>query len=201
MQLTTARIGNWRHALQIVLLPALFCLLQPTSHATSVLPMSLNEIIDNAPVVFHGICTSNRTERDPVTNFIVTYTSFDVRDALKGDVKATHTIKQIGGTLPGGEQSYQAQGIPTFVVGQEYVVYLAGVSSAGFSSPIGLSQGRFTVEQGDTGKLASNGSTLRSAAEISADGANARAVPARKLALDELKRVTRARSATLVNKP
>ncbi len=201
MQISNARFGNWRNALQIVVLPVLFCLLQPISHATTVLPMSLNEIIDNAPVVIHGICTGNRTERDPVTNLIVTYTSFDVRDVLKGDAKATHTIKQIGGTLAGGEQSYQAQGIPTFVVGQEYVVYLAGVSSAGFSSPIGLSQGRFTVEQTDAGKMASNGSSLRSASESAGDGVSARPAQARRLALDELKQATRARSSSLVNKP
>jgi hypothetical protein len=84
-------------------------------------------------------------ERDPQTNLVVTYTTFAVEDVLKGTVPATHTIKQIGGNLAAEGTTLRVEGIPTFVVGQNYVVFLAGVSSAGFSSPIGLGQGRFSV--------------------------------------------------------
>jgi hypothetical protein len=37
------------------------------------------------------------------------------------------------------------------------VVFLAGVSSAGFSSPIGLSQGKFGIESKASGRRVSNG--------------------------------------------
>jgi hypothetical protein len=83
--------------------------------------------------------------RDRETNLIVTYTTFAVYDVLKGSVDdATYTIKQIGGTIP-GEPSLRIEGIPTFAVGEQYVVFLPRVSSAGFSSPVGMEHGRFHV--------------------------------------------------------
>ena len=116
-----------------------------TAHATSVLPLYLDEIVGTSAVAFEGTCTGNRTERDPATNLVVTYTTFAVKDVLKGNVGATYEIKQVGGSLPGSELHFRVEGVPTFTVGQDYVVFLAGVSSAGFSSPIGLGQGRFDI--------------------------------------------------------
>lgn len=125
------------------------------AQATSVLPLYLDEIVANAAVAFQGICTANRSELDPQTGFVVTYTTFSVTDVLKGAVGASHTIKQLGGRTEniiskGGDG-------PVFAVGGNYVVFLYGVSSAGFSSPVGLSQGQFIVRQGPNGAELSNG--------------------------------------------
>lgn len=125
------------------------------AQAMTVLPLYLDEIVADAQVAFQGICTANRTERDPQTGFVVTYTTFDVREVLKGSAGTTHTIKQVGGRT--GNENYRVEGVPSFVVGQEYVVFLAGVSSAGFSSPVGLSQGQFVVRSGPSGQEISNG--------------------------------------------
>ncbi|MEQ1518832.1 MAG: hypothetical protein ABL931_20315 [Usitatibacteraceae bacterium] len=62
--------------------------------AASVRPMLLDEIIDTSAVAFQGTCVANRSERDPLTNYIVTYTTFEVRDVIKGGVPTTHVIKQ-----------------------------------------------------------------------------------------------------------
>jgi len=128
--------------------------------ATMVLPVDLDRMIGDARVAFEGTCTGNRTARDPQTHLIVTYTTFAVHDVLKGDVGATYEIKQLGGELEGGMR-YKVEGIPKFAVGQDYVVFLAGVSKAGFSSPIGLSQGRFVVTPGADGPEVSNGRDLK----------------------------------------
>jgi hypothetical protein len=129
------------------------------ANATTVIPLYLDELIDQSTVAFEGTCIANRTELDPATHLVVTYTTFEVRDVLKGTVGATHTIKQVGGTLAGGEESgsFKIRGIPTFAVGGDYVVFLAGVSDAGFSSPIGLSQGRFTVSGPAGARRVANG--------------------------------------------
>jgi hypothetical protein len=127
------------------------------ARATTVLPLYLEEIIDTSTVAFEGTCTGNRTERDPETNFVVTYTTFAVHDVLKGSVGTTHEIKQIGGTLPDSKLQYRVEGIPSFGVGQDYVVFLAGVSAAGFSSPIGLQQGKFTVKADGAARTVRNG--------------------------------------------
>lgn len=131
------------------------------ARAASVLPLFLDEMVDTSAVAFQGTCTGNRTERDPATHLVVTYTTFEVHDVLKGNVGATHEIKQVGGTLAAENLRYRVEGIPTFTVGEEYVVFLAGVSSAGFSSPIGLEQGRFSIRAQAAGRSVSNGRDLR----------------------------------------
>ena len=164
-------------------------------NAASVRPMLLDEIIDTAAVGFHGICIANRTERDTATNFIVTYTTFEVRDALKGKVAATHVIKQIGGTMDGGDSGMIVHGVPRFVVGQEYVVFLAGVSSLGFSSPVGLTQGKFAVQDGPAGKSIASGADFRELtarmpqADMPSGGA-----PIRQLRLEAFKEMARSQA-------
>ena len=164
--------------------------------AVSVRLVALNEVIDSAAIVFQGTCTGNRIERDTTTNLIVTYTTFAVSDHLKGDVSSVHTIKQIGGEMPAGELSFKVSGVPNFVVGEEYVVFLAGVSAAGFSSPVGLAQGKFFVQTIPAGKQVSNGRDFRtmmltppSAAVPDAKG------QAQFLGLDDFKQIVRARVA------
>lgn len=123
--------------------------------AASVRPLPLEQIIRDAATAFEGTCVGNRVERDAVTGMIATFTTFEVRDVLKGEVAATHTIKQVGGKL--GNEVFRIEGVPTFTPGQEYVVFLFGVSQAGFSSPVGLSQGQFLIRQGPLGREVSNG--------------------------------------------
>jgi hypothetical protein len=86
------------------------------AQATSVLPLSLDEIIDTAAVAFQGTCTGNRTERETQTNLVVTCTAFAVKDVLKGTVQATHVIRQIG-SVPGEAMRFNIRGVPKFTVG------------------------------------------------------------------------------------
>jgi len=131
------------------------------AHALTSLPLYLDELIDRSAVAFEGTCVSNRTEREPGSGLVVTYTTFEVHDAVKGSPASTHVIKQIGGSLPEENFTYRVHGVPTFTVGEDYVVFLAGVSAAGFSSPMGLAQGRFAVRSTPQGREASNGRDFR----------------------------------------
>lgn len=169
--------------------------------AHTVLPVDLDTMIATAAVAFEGTCTGNRSERDTGSNLVVTYTTFSVRDALKGQVGQTYEIKQIGGDLPGGLK-YHVDGMPHFQVGQDYVVFLNGVSAAGFSSPVGLEQGRFTVTAGSTGAEVANGRDFRELtasvpvdqlpASLQARAKRGEAVP--RLNLDEFKQLVRNRA-------
>ncbi len=169
--------------------------------AASVRPLDLNEIIDTAAVAFEGTCVSNWSEREAKTNLVVTYTTFAVKDTLKGDARGTYVIKQIGGTMPAGQLSFRVYGVPTFVVGEDYVVFIAGVSAAGFSSPIGLEQGSFKVLKDEAGPKVTNGRDFRemtagmpSAAlpEATAKALSVAQGPVRRLDLDEFKQLVRA---------
>ncbi|MBK8571012.1 MAG: hypothetical protein IPN81_14430 [Nitrosomonadales bacterium] len=56
------------------------------AHAMSVLPLYLDEIINDAAIAFQGKSLENHSERDPQTNLIVTYSTFEVQEVLKGKV-------------------------------------------------------------------------------------------------------------------
>ena len=125
--------------------------------ATSVKELDLAQIVDDAPIAFQGSVVDTSTGRDPRTGMIVTLTTFRVDDVLKGDVAGTYTIKQIGGVDAAAGIGYKAYGVPTFTKGSSYVVFMTSVSSIGFSNPIGLSQGRFAIEDSGEGLEVGNG--------------------------------------------
>jgi hypothetical protein len=131
------------------------------ARATSVIPLPLDGIVSAAAVAFEGTCISNSTQRDPATRLVVTYTTFAVHDVLRGTLGTQYTIKQVGGEIPTERIGFRAEGIPSFQVGQDYVVFLPAPSSIGFSSPVGLSQGRFVVTPGAAGNEVTNGRDFR----------------------------------------
>ncbi len=176
-----------------------FAIILPARAAT-VLPLYLDEIIDRSAVAFEGVCLENRTEREATSGMVVTYTTFEVRDVLKGGVGATHVIKQFGGTLVAEGLNYHVAGIPRFTVGDSYVVFLAGVSSAGFSSPVGLAQGRFSITQGANGREVTNGSDFndlmaRLPEKALATGVKRAPGAVRHLDVDAFKQLVRERTA------
>ncbi|UCB55589.1 MAG: hypothetical protein JSW45_03420 [Thiotrichales bacterium] len=128
------------------ILPLLLFFSLQTS-ATSVLPISLQRMTGVAAQIFHGKVTANEVKLDPASGRVVTYTRFEIIEVIKGDVAATRTIKQLGGQLPGSDVRQIIHGVPAFSVGQEYVVFLPKASRSGFSSPVGLSQGKFDVRK------------------------------------------------------
>jgi hypothetical protein len=123
----------------------LFCSLQAA--ATSVLPVSLQRMAQAAEMIFHGTAIGNEVRLDQASGRVATYTSFKVIEVIKGNPGATHTIKQIGGQLPGSNARLVIHGVPRFAVGEEYVIFLPQASSLGFASPIGLSQGKFDIRK------------------------------------------------------
>ena len=169
--------------------------------AVTMRPLLLDEVIDGAAVAFHGTCVANRVEQDTATRLVVTYTTFVVRDGIKGEMKTMHVIKQIGGVMPDGQSGMLVHGVPAFKVGEDYVVFLAGVSTLGFSSPVGLSQGSFAVREGKSGKTVAMSRPLR---ELTANMATARLtdrnepdLPGREIGLEEFKSLARAHVSRL----
>ena len=100
-----------------------------------------------AELIFYGTVISNEVKVDEVSGHVATFTTFDVIDVIKGNVGDIHTIKQIGGQLPGSKIMYKIHGVPQFTVGEKAVVFMPQESQLGFASPLGLSQGRFVVRE------------------------------------------------------
>jgi len=128
--------------------------------ATSVLPISLEQLSVRAHLIFHAEVIGNEVRRDTQSGQIATYTEFRIIDSIKGDVGSTHTIKQIGGRHEESKIIMRVHGVPRFQTGKNYVVFLPEKSSLGFSSPLGLHQGSFSVLKIDGEQIVTNGSSL-----------------------------------------
>lgn len=128
--------------------------------ATSVLPLSLEQLSTRANLIFHAEVISNEVKRDAQSGQIATYTEFRIIDAIKGVTGATHTIKQIGGHHEASKITMRVHGVPKFLTGMTYVVFLPKKSSLGFSSPLGLHQGSFSVLTIDDEQVVTNGHNL-----------------------------------------
>ncbi|PCI09307.1 MAG: hypothetical protein COB77_00365 [Gammaproteobacteria bacterium] len=128
--------------------------------ATSVWPLSLEQLSTRAELIFYGKVINNQVKQDELNGTIATYTTFTIVDLIKGDTGNTHTIKQMGGFLQDKNVGMRIHGVPTFQVGYDYVVFLPEKSSLGFSSPLGLHQGRFSVTTINGELIVSNGQRL-----------------------------------------
>ena len=132
--------SNAHHKILWVSLTILMMFFSRVASPTSVLPLDFDQLLQDAQIVFQGRCLENREEIDPELNMRVTYTTFEVEDTLKGVADQPHVIKQMGGKK--GNERMLVQGVLAFKPGQSYIVFLYGVSEQGFSSPVGLDQGR-----------------------------------------------------------
>ena len=139
---------------------ALFCTLalSASAYAATVLPLGLERLHGDAKLIFLGECLTNSVQLDQQSGRVVTYTTFEVLETYKGNLGRSHTIKQIGGNLPEAGLSVKIPGVPQFEAGKRYVVFLPPASDLGFSSPVGLNQGMFTLKTDARGvQTASNG--------------------------------------------
>jgi len=139
----------------------------PTSWATSLLPISLEQLSMRASLIFYGSVISNQVKKDEQSGRIATFTEFGIIDLIKGETGEKHTIKQIGGYLKETGTTLRIHGVPEFQTGNHYVVFLPKQSNLGFSSPLGLHQGRFSVLTVNGEQVVSNGRNLATQPEQS----------------------------------
>ena len=144
------------HRLQMLALAAAFLLSTFgafNAAASSVLPLDLDQIAAGAQHIVHVRCTRNEVQRDAAIG-VVTVTTFDVLDRAKGGGTSTFTVRQAGGELDGIAVNFH---VPKFTVGSEYVLFIPPALNLGLASPVGLSQGTFSVVRGPAGNEVGNG--------------------------------------------
>jgi hypothetical protein len=133
---------------------ALFLGVVPALEATMVRPLSLQEVTVRAERIFLGQVIEVREGGDEY-GAPVTYVTFAVSQSLKGQVSQKLTIKQLGGHSGGGK-ILRIPGLPSYREGEEVVLFLHGTSGGGFTSPVGLGQGKYAVVRQGTKALVIN---------------------------------------------
>lgn len=128
--------------------------------ATSLLPISLEQLSTRASLIFYGTVISNEVRKDTQSGYVATFTEFKIIDLIKGEAADKFTIKQIGGHFKENNIALRIHGVPEFKTGNSYVVFLPEKSSLGFSSPLGLHQGSFSVSDINGEQIVSSGQNL-----------------------------------------
>ena len=119
--------------------------------ATTVIPPTFDQLVEQAQVIFHGTVTKLNSEwiGEGGQRHIVTYTTFKVKDALKGAPGQTFTMRTFGGTVDG--ESMTIGDAPTFAVGDEDILFVENNGSQVIPL-VGIMHGRFHVRKDDSGR-------------------------------------------------
>jgi hypothetical protein len=124
--------------------------------ATTVIPMSVEELTKSAEHVVQARAIEQWSAWAPDHGLILTYTRFQLLSTMKGGLPATFVVKQMGGRV--GEQRTHVAGIRYFNSNDEAVLFLHPAAEKDSTYVIaGLMMGNFHVDRSSGTALVSNG--------------------------------------------
>jgi hypothetical protein len=113
---------------------------------------SLDQLADEAEVIVHGTVSSARVEPHPqLKNLMTVVINMQVAETLKGSPRRTLQFRQY--IWDARDRLDSAR----YLKGQELLLMLGPVSRYGFTSPVGLEQGRFRITRQNGQVMAENG--------------------------------------------
>ncbi|MSP56988.1 MAG: hypothetical protein EXR69_15505 [Myxococcales bacterium] len=117
-------------------------MLSTTAHATSIAPLSLEQLVDGSDLIVRGNVTDVWTGSDRMG--LTTHILVRVEKTLKGTAAADIEIVVPGGTID-GSTSY-VDGAPRYGVG-EHVLLLLNARSDGTYLNVAMASGKYTIRQ------------------------------------------------------
>ncbi len=167
--------------------------------AMTVIPPTFDQLVTDAEFIFQGTVTDTRSEwmGEGAQRHIVTFVTFSVEDALKGELGKNYTIRMLGGTV--GDETIEIADAPRFKPGDRDILFVEHNNSQ-FIPLVGIMHGRFRVQTDTAGRevvAKDNGAPLANAAKLGTDEAAAVAGPA--LSTADFKSVIRQKLALLGN--
>jgi len=117
--------------------------------ASSVLEVSLDEMLQQSQLVFEGTVTAINAKEDSQKR-IHTYVTFEINDIIKGKYPGnTLTLRFLGGTVDGLTMTVSDMRLPQ--QGEHGIYFVESVERYQVNPLYGWSQGHFIVERDDTG--------------------------------------------------
>ena len=125
--------------------------------ATTVIPMSIEELSSAATHIIRGHAIDSRSAWDDQHSTIYTYTRFQTDETLKGTSSAVITVKQLGGSA--GGYTLHVAGVHSWSNGENVMLFLRpSQDQDGTFAVVGLMQGDFRLRRSASGEmLADNG--------------------------------------------
>ncbi len=117
-----------------------------TVRATTVIPPTFDELVNEAELIFQGNVMDVRSQwiGEGAEHRIVTYVTFKVDEALKGAPGDNYTIRMLGGTVDG--QTMEVTDTPKFKIGDRDILFVEHNGSQ-FVPLVGIMHGRFHVQK------------------------------------------------------
>ena len=99
-----------------------------------------------AEIIFQGTVTEVKSQwtGEGAQRHIVSYVTFQVDEAVKGDAGASYTLRLLGGTVDG--QTMEVTDTPKFKAGDRDIVFVEN-NGKQFIPLVGIMHGRFRVRQ------------------------------------------------------
>jgi hypothetical protein len=145
-----ALLSQRRRTLALVLAAPLV-MMAPPAHATRMVHRNADELVRLADRIFVGRCVSS--ERVAVESGLdFQQYEFAVEDGIVGpNTGALVRFRQLAPPEGG-----IAVGMPSYQVGERYLLFLVADGPLGLTSPVGLGQGAFRLFETDRGPLLAN---------------------------------------------
>ncbi len=144
----TLPVRTMKNRLALLVLP-LFAL-AVNARATSVIAPDFDHLVSRAQVIFEGDVTGVKSQwiGEGSQHRIVTFVTFKVDDALKGEPGPSYTIRMLGGTVDG--QTMRVTDGPIFQVGDHDLLFVENNGSQ-FIPLVGIQHGRFRIQKSQNG--------------------------------------------------
>ena len=136
---------------RLILVTTFFAITTLTCFATTVERLNLDDLVKKAHVIVHGRVRDARSHWSSNGRLILTTYTVDVEEAIKGRPGRVVDVTTVGGRV--GDVILNVAGMPSFQRGEDAVIFLE--NSAGMSTVVGLSQGKFSVQNGEVSNITS----------------------------------------------
>jgi hypothetical protein len=94
------------------------------AEATVAIAVPFDQKVDGADAIVLGRCVKTHSQYDPTGRWILTYSTFQVEKAMKGQPQQEITVITPGGEVGGLRQS--TVGVPSFELGRDQVLFVRG---------------------------------------------------------------------------
>ncbi|MEP6699069.1 MAG: hypothetical protein ABJB09_04995 [Verrucomicrobiota bacterium] len=157
--------------LRLLVLGLCFSVAVSCAHATTVIPPTFDQLVNEAEIIFQGTVTEVNSHwvGEGADRHIMTYVTFKVDDSLKGAPGNTYTIRMLGGTV--GNETMEVSDTPTFKVGNRDILFVEHNGSQ-FVPLVGIMHGRFHVQNDSAGRdvvATDDGTMLANVAKLGRD--------------------------------
>ncbi len=125
---------------------ALIAAVVSIASATTVIPPTFEQLVNEADTIFQGTVSNVQSEWTGTGSdrHIQTRVTFAVEDAIKGRPGSSYTVSMLGGTV--GDRTMEVTDAPQFKVGDRDILFVEH-NGTQFIPLVGIMHGRFRVQR------------------------------------------------------